>query len=364
MDISTIFDKMKSILCFAICACLTLCGKVSFAQNQNDSLLNKERDTTRMPANKKPTVTNRNITDTVNERKTGISNLGDTNASQKLVLAKGEVTPAEKTADSLKSHTDSLPDSAIGASESASEIDSTLLAKNPYINSKSKPVILPEHVHISSGKEFLFYVLCLVLLILGLFRTFFSGYFKNLFRVYFNTSLRQTQLSDQLQQATLPSLILNIFFTLTAGIYIWLLFNFYHPPRLFNGKALLPFCILSIGIIYFLKFCILKFMGWVSDVQESANGYIFAIFLVNKITGIFLVPVIILLAFINRQLLPAIVDISFMIIGLLFLSRYIKSYGAIEKKIPLNPFHFIIYIAGAEIIPLLILYKVAIDYLI
>jgi hypothetical protein len=85
---------------------------------------------------------------------------------------------------------------------------------------------------------------------------------------------------------------------------------------------------------------------------------------VNKITGIFLVPIIILLAFINPQWLPVITNISLMIIGLLFLSRYVKSYGVIEKKIPLNPFHFIIYIAGAEIIPLLILYKVAIDYLI
>jgi hypothetical protein len=53
-----------------------------------------------------------------------------------------------------------------------------------------------------------------------------------------------------------------------------------------------------------------------------------------------------------------------MLIALLFLSRYVKSYGIIEKKIPLNPFHFMIYIAGAEIIPLFILYKVAIDYLI
>ena len=105
-------------------------------------------------------------------------------------------------------------------------------------------------------------------------------------------------------------------------------------------------------------------MGWISDVQESTNSYIFAIFLVNKITGIFLVPIIILLAFVNRQWLPAILNVSFMIVGLLFLSRYVKSYGAIEKKIPLNPLHFIIYIAGAEIIPLFILYKVAIDYLI
>ncbi|HSN07865.1 MAG TPA: DUF4271 domain-containing protein [Hanamia sp.] len=355
---------MKPICCFALFACLFLCINASSAQNQNDSLLKKRQDTNHALVNKKPAAVKRNISDTVNEEKTKIPVLSDSNPSPNIASAKKEIPKTFTFQDTLKNKADSLADTAQTLTQGTIPTDSALLAKNRYIKSKSKPVSLIEHKHIASGKEFLFYTLCLVLLILGLFKTFFSAYFKNLFRVYFNTSLRQTQLSDQLQQATLPSLILNIFFTITAGIYIWLLFSFYHPPRLFSGKALLPFCILSIGVLYFLKFCVLKFMGWVSDVQESTNGYIFAIFLVNKITGIFLVPIIILLAFINRQWLPVITNISIMVLGLLFLSRYVKSYGVIEKKVPLNPFHFIIYIAGAEIIPLLILYKVAIDYLI
>ena len=355
--------KIKSTHCFAICACLMLCVNTSFAQVQNDSSLKKKQDTNQLFVNKEP-LTKKDKIDTVNRRKRKIPVLRDSNPSRKLDSAKQTILVPKPLNDTLKNQADSLIDSARNASQSFSRTDNVLLAKNRYINSNSKPVSLSELPHSPLGKEFLFYLLCLVLLILGLFRTFFTGYFKNLFRVYFNTSLRQTQLSDQLQQATLPSLILNIFFAITAGIYIWLLFNFYHPPRLFSGRALLPFCIVSIAVLYFCKFCILKFMGWISDVQESTNSYIFAIFLVNKITGIFLVPIIILLAFVNRQWLPAILNVSFMIVGLLFLSRYVKSYGAIEKKIPLNPLHFIIYIAGAEIIPLFILYKVAIDYLI
>jgi len=366
LDISTIFDKMKMkfIYCFIVCAVLFLSPNAVFAQHQNDSSLKKKQDTNQLLLNRKKPVIKRKLTDTVNEEKRKISIPADTIPPANILTARKPVTMQKPLTDTFNNLADSLHDSAVIESLPVSRVDSALLAKNRYINSSSKAVSLAEQAHSVSGKEFLFYILCLVLLILGLFRTFFTGYFKNLFRVYFNTSLRQTQLSDQLQQATLPSLILNIFFAITAGIYIWLLFRFYHPPRLVNGRALLPFCILLIAVLYFLKFCILKFMGWLSDVQESTNGYIFAIFLVNKITGIFLVPVIILMAFVNRQWLPVIINVSFMIIGLLFLSRYIKSYGAIERKIPLNPFHFVIYILGAEIIPLLIIYKVAIDYLI
>lgn len=239
-----------------------------------------------------------------------------------------------------------------------------LLSNNRLINVKDPPVYFIEEGRNATGKEFLFYSLCLIVLLLGIFKTIYSGYFKNLFRVYFNTSLRQTQLADQLLQAKLPSFILNIFFTVTAGVYIWLLFYRENQPQFINSKLLLPFCILAVAVLYFIKFCILKFIGWISDIQRTTDSYIFAIFLVNKILGILLVPIIILLAFFDESWLPAITNISFMVIALFFLSRYIKSYGAIEKKIPISRFHFLVYIIGVEVLPLVLIYKVVVDYLI
>jgi hypothetical protein len=258
-------------------------------------------------------------------------------------------------------------DSAIAKPKSFNSenfIITKLLSNNRFINVKDPPVYFIEENRNATGKEFLFYSLCLIVLLLGIFKTIYSGYFKNLFRVYFNTSLRQTQLADQLLQAKLPSFILNIFFTVTAGIYIWLLFSRENPPQFINSKLLLPFCILAVAALYFIKFCILKFIGWISDIQRTTDSYIFAIFLVNKIMGILLVPIIILLAFFDESWLPAITNISFMVIALFFLSRYIKSYGAIEKKIPISRFHFLVYIIGAEVLPIVLIYKVVVDYLI
>lgn len=258
---------------------------------------------------------------------------------------------------------DTLTSSAVTSEKPANFVVDQLLLKNRFINIKDSSVFLSEQPHGASGKEFLFYSLCIIVLILGIFKTFYSTYFKNLFRVYFNTSLRQTQLAEQLLQAKLPSFILNIFFTITTGIYFWLLFSHYHLSRLANNKFLLASCILVVALLYFIKFCLLRFTGWVSDIQQTTDNYIFVIFLVNKIMGIILVPIIILLAFLKPEWSVIVANISFMILGLLFLSRYIKSYGAIEKKMPLNPFHFVIFILAAEIIPLIIIYKVSIDYL-
>ncbi len=203
-----------------------------------------------------------------------------------------------------------------------------------------------------------------MVLILGLFKTFYNGYFNNLFKVFFNTSIRQTQLTDQLMQARLPSFILNIFFAISVGFYIWLLFKHYQPPRLINSELLLPFCILGIGALYFVKYCILKFMGWMSGMQQAADNYIFVIFLVNKITGVVLLPFVILLAFSLPLWTNVIVVFSLLLIGLFFLSRYVKIYGILEYRFPLNPFHFMVYVTAVEILPLLIVYKLVVDYII
>lgn len=333
--------KMKNFVNFIICATYIFLSSATFAQNKIE-----------------------NPADTANQQKVQIPVSPDTIKHDTTRENHTKITVQKIKTDTVQNKPDSLLTKASVQSKPEDFSIDRWLLKNKFINIKEQPVSLIEKLHQPAGKEFLFYTLCVVLLILAVFKTIFSGYFKNLFRVYFNTSLRQTQLADQLEQAKLPSFIMNIFFTITTGIYIWLLFNHFHPPRLISSKLLLPFCILSVAALYFTKFCLLKFMGWVSDIPETTNNYIFAIFLVNKIIGIILVPIIILLAFLNTLWLPVITNISIMIFGLFFLSRYIKSYGAIERKFPLNPFHFIIYIVGAEIIPLLLIYKVAVDYLI
>ncbi len=239
-----------------------------------------------------------------------------------------------------------------------------LLLSNQFINVKEPAVFFISERKERDGKEFIFYTLCVIVLIFGLFKTFYSGYFNNLFRVFFNTSIRQTQLTDQLMQAKLPSFILNIFFAITTGFYLWLLFKYYHPPRFISSQLLLPVCTIGVGILYFIKFCILKFIGWMSGMQQAADNYIFVIFLVNKIIGIILVPFIIVLAFSTPGWTNYTTIFSLLLIGLFFLSRYIKTYGILEHKFPLQPLHFVIYITAMEVVPILIIYKAAMDYLV
>ena len=310
-------------------------------------------------------------TDTLSHRDSALPKKVIFKATKKIITAKADTSRKDSSLTMSAIKTDTLTakkDTVVKVSQplvkSGWAIIDSLLLTNKFINAKDKAAYFIAAKKKISGKEFVFYSLCMVVLILGLFKTFYSSYFNNLFRVFLNTSIRQTQLTDQLLQAKFPSFILNIFFNISAGFYIWLLFKHYNPPRLVNNQWLLPCCILSVSALYFIKFCILKFMGWMSEMQQAADNYIFVIFLVNKIAGIILVPFIILLAFAIPVWVNYLTTFSLLLCGIFFLIRYIKTYGILEYKFPLSHLHFVLYITGAEIVPLLFIYKLVADYII
>ena len=232
-----------------------------------------------------------------------------------------------------------------------------LLSENRFLNSHGKPVAVVNGFKKRVSQDFLFYLLLSVVFLLSFFKFFFQRYFTNLFRVFFNTSLRQSQLTDQLLQAKLPSLFFNLFFTITGGIYIYFLLRYFHwikPERIIT---ILPSCIICLALIYLGKYIALKFTGWLTGYSEAANTYLFVIFLINKILGVLLLPVIIILAFSQFILVKAIVLVSLLLIVLLFILRFFRSYGLLQKQLKVSRFHFFLYITGTEIVPLLLIYK-------
>lgn len=232
-----------------------------------------------------------------------------------------------------------------------------LLADNKYLNSKSEPVSLAIKQRIPVKENTVFYILAGLLFFFGIIKSVYSRYFSTLFRVFFNSSLRQSQLTDQLMQAKLPSLFFNLIFLIAASLYVYFLLqkiNF--KSNEFNWMLLLA-CLAAFGIIYAGKYLAVKFFGWITGFNSEADTYIFIVFLINKIIGICLLPVIIILAFSDDIIVKVLITVSFILIGVLLLLRFIRSYGLLEHKLKINRFHFILYIFSFELLPLAIIYK-------
>ena len=233
----------------------------------------------------------------------------------------------------------------------------SILMGNKLLNSSGEPVALTVKPKKENGMERVFYLLTGLLLFLASLRYFYSRYFSNLFRVFFNTSLRQSQLTDQLLQAKFPSLLFNLFFLFSGGLFIYFLLMHYGWIREKFSWTMIGGCIVFPGVVYFFKYCLLKFTGWVTGYREETNTYIFIFFLINKILGIFLVPFIILLAFADISLVNPSIVAALVIIGFFLLLRFIRSYSLLQNRVKVSRFHFFLYILGVEILPLLLISK-------
>jgi len=255
---------------------------------------------------------------------------------------------AIKTADSLKT--------AVGEKVA-------FLLKNKLLNSDAEPVSLAVELKKNRSRDIFFYLVAGMVLLLAFLKYFYSRYFTNLFRVFFNTSLRQNQITDQLLQAKLPSFLFNIFFVISGGIYIYVLLSHYYLTGTGNQWVFILASVALTGLAYFIKYCTLKFTAWITGLGEAVDIYVFVIFLINKIIGIFLVPFIIILSFSELSIAKIAALVSLMSIGIFLLLRFFRSYGLIQNQLKISKFHFLLYIIGLEILPLLLIYKGLMGYL-
>ena len=293
------------------------------------------------------------MTDTVNKPVTDSITIKDT------VIAK-ESLPVLPASDSVSKRP---PVKAAMFLDPANPVSSTelswqILQYHPYFGFSAKPESAPASAtRVFRGKEGLFYLLIFLLITYGLLRQVFPKYFSDLFRLFFRTTLKQRQISEQLMQTPLPSLLLNGFFVFSTGLYIAFVLQHFKLDPFDNFWLLFLYCSLGLTAIYFIKFIGLKITGWIFNMREIADSYVFIVFIVNKMIGILLLPFLILLAFALGDVYSVAFTLSVCVVAGLVAYRFILSFAAIRNQVRVNPFHFFLYLIAFEIAPLLLIYK-------
>jgi hypothetical protein len=209
----------------------------------------------------------------------------------------------------------------------------------------------------ATGKEPLFYLLALLLLVLGLVRVSFPKYFSDLFGIFFRVTFRQQSIREQLLQNALPSLLLNVIFFFSGGLFLTLLSQYYGwvLPQGFWYNFL--FWSVLLVVVYAFKLLVMKSLSWLFHLREAGKTYSFIVFLINKVIGVLLLPFIVFMALGPVEWRPVIVTLSITMLAGLFIYRYLISYPSVKNTVRVNRFHFIIYLWALEIVPLLLIYK-------
>ncbi len=228
----------------------------------------------------------------------------------------------------------------------------------------TKPVIRVSEIRrIAPGVEWMFYLFCGILLLLSFLRLAFFKYFIDLFKVFFNTSMRQKQIKEQLSQSPLPSLLLNIFFFIIGGVFIYFLMAHFslRPNR--HVAIVLIFSVLGLAALYLGKYVFITLLGWTFDKKMAAENYLFVVFMVNKMAGLFLLPMTVLMAYTENGSRQVVITLTVIGLIVLLLMRLARAYSSVNHILKINLLHFIVFVGAFEVIPVLLLYKVLLMFI-
>lgn len=350
---------VKKLVLLGFCCLL---WAVSLAQSGQDTIPREQRDTPRI----KDTFRVRKDTPHV-KKDTTTKITPDTNKANSLAVP---VVPVD-TVQAVKPPViqqnkpdDAIPDASvlkgppIPAPRPSVEGFEKALSNHPYFNFYGKAVLITEHLKKVSHDEGMFYFLLCLLFYFGLFRIVFGKYLDNLNTLFFRVTMRQQQIREQLLQSPLPSLFLNILFVVSTGLFLSIVADYYNIVPGMNRWLLLFYCCLLLMAVYLAKFILLKMVGWMFNIRVAIDTYIFIVFLVNKMLGIYLLPGLLLMAFAKPPFLTVLITLTYVFIVILFIYRFIIAYRPIRNEIKLTRFHFFIYLCAFEIAPLLLIYKV------
>jgi hypothetical protein len=238
-----------------------------------------------------------------------------------------------------------------------------LLKTQAYFNFPGRPIHMRSERYEPESFEGMFYFMVGLLFYFAIVKFFFAKYLANLMTLFFRASLRQQQLREQVLQSLFPSLLLNILFVFSGGLYGAYMMRFYHYGSPEHFWIHFEYCAIILALLYLLKFLILKIVGWIFNLNRTVDIYLFVVFMTNKVIGSLLLPFLVLITFSGPLLAEIGITLSIIMVCLFYVYRFIAAYAALHKEIKISGLHFILYLCAFEIAPLLLIYKVLVTYL-
>jgi hypothetical protein len=201
-------------------------------------------------------------------------------------------------------------------------------------------------------------VVILALLVLAILKRAFS---KKL--IQYSNALISNRFIGQLTREERSSesmsvILVELLYFLIIALFANLLYKNINPEFILYGFEGFALFMLVFMVLHLLKVFVNSLLGWLLDLQTVITDFQFFNFLSHGAIAVFLFPIVILLMFshVNHQLLLLIGGLVIVAMYCYRLSRLALRFWW-EKRFLLK--YFILYICGLEILPVLVLAKLA-----
>lgn len=194
----------------------------------------------------------------------------------------------------------------------------------------------------------------------ALIRNFFTRYFGNLFALFTSFTITKRQTKEQLENDSVASFWFYVLFFISLTALIIFTARYFHA--LPTSKSVWQLFLIGFGILvsfYILKISLVKAIAWTFQKKEIASQFSFNSSVVNEFLGVILFPICILMLLSEGKFFNLLLWLCLIIFSILLIYRYIRVFRHVKNILRIDLFHFLLYLCAFEIMPILILIKIA-----
>lgn len=188
-----------------------------------------------------------------------------------------------------------------------------------------------------------------------LMAAFFKQYYIGLQREENET---YKKVSLQLNFIALLSLAMFTYLWLSKGTFLsenWWLKTTHFRIKGFNLYLLY---VAIVGVAIFLHILVLRVFGWLFNTEDANKEYEFNIWLIYKLLGAFLLPILFLIGFANHAIASSLVNFTVILFALVLIRRCLLAFRIGWNINSFPKIYSFLYICTIEILPIAIMVKV------
>jgi len=226
-------------------------------------------------------------------------------------------------------------------------------------HTEQRDFALPNRLNKQVNYDWLTGILIAVLILFATVRHSYSKYLETLFHSVFNYSTASRMFQEKNYSFIHAAFRLEVYFYIILSVFVFQLFNYFNLSIPYKNIGLF---IYSFGIVlgYFvLKKFIYRLLGIIVEGTTETSEYLFNMDNINRVTGLALFPVVLLLAFAPFHKLMWLIIIGAIVVVFLYFSLLSRGFLILMRK-QFSIFYLFLYFCTLEFLPLVLFYKIVV----
>jgi len=210
---------------------------------------------------------------------------------------------------------------------------------------------------IPKGNVWLLGFIFIMLVVFAILKNAFSKQLSAIVQSFFSNRILNNINKEDNLFSSWPFLLLFIQFGFILGMFFFLVAQYYDMYQAKDGFKFFFSISLIIIVFYALKLILLRFLGFLFNMQKPVNEYISILYLSYFNASLLFIPLVVAFALSPLKYGVVYISLAILLLGVIFAFQLLRAGITILSNNKFSKMHLILYFCALEICPVLILIK-------